>query len=164
MELKSAQEIGAVCCMRAARSPSCSNADMSSAQYEFVVHDERLAIARLAPLPAGAPWSVPAWARGRFVTVSRTPTELSIVCAEAHVPREVLHDRDKVALGIAGTIPMTTVGLLASLCGALAAAEVPVFAISTYDTDYLLVSASRFEAARRALIALGHRVTGALPA
>jgi hypothetical protein len=138
---------------------------MSATTYDFVVHDERLAIARLAPVPVDAPWSaVPAWARGRFVTVSRTPTELSIVCAQDHVPRDVLQDRDKLALGIVGTIPMTTIGLLASLCGALAAAEVPVFVISTYDTDYLLVSASRYEAARRALESLGHRVTGTPPA
>jgi len=138
---------------------------MSGPTYDFAVHGERLAIARLAPLPGDAPWSaLPAWARGRFVTVSRTATELSIVCAAADVPRDVQHDRDKVALGIVGTIPMTTIGLLASLCGALAAAEVPVFVLSTYDTDYLLVSADRFEAARRALVTLGHRVTGALPA
>jgi hypothetical protein len=137
---------------------------MSATTYDFVVHDERLAIVRLAPLAADAPWSLlPVWARGRFVTVSRTPTELSIVCAEEHVPRDVRHDRDKVALGIAGTIPMTTVGLLASLCSALAAVAVPVFVISSYDTDYLLISSRHFEAARRALVSLGHRVTGAPP-
>lgn len=138
---------------------------MSVISYEFVVHDERLAIARLAPLAVDAPWSaVPAWARGRFVTVSRTTTELSIVCAQDSVPGDVQHDRDKLALGIVGTIPMTTIGVLASLCGALAAAEVPVFVISSYDTDYLLVSADRYGAARRALESLGHRVTGTPPA
>ena len=137
---------------------------MAATTYEFVVHDERLAIARLAPVPDAASWSaLPTWARGRFVTVSRTPTELSIVCAQEHVPGDVQHDRDKLALGIVGTIPMTTVGLLASLCGALAAAGVPVFVISSYDTDYLLVSASHFEATRGALVALGHRVTGSPP-
>jgi len=138
---------------------------MSVTTYELVVHDERLAIAHLAPLTVDAPWSaLPPWARGHFVTVSRTTTELSIVCAQDNVPSDVPHDRDKLALGIVGTIPMTTVGVLASLCGALAAADVPVFVISTYDTDYLLVSASRFEATRRALAALGHRVTGTPPA
>ncbi|MBL8754398.1 MAG: ACT domain-containing protein [Planctomycetes bacterium] len=126
--------------------------------FEFSVHDERLAIARL---PADA--AVPAWARGGFVTTSRTRGELSIVCAQQHVPAGVQHDRDKVAFGIVGTVPMTTVGILASLCGALAAAKVPVFAISTHDTDYLLVSADRFAAAAAALRGLGHRITGSLP-
>lgn len=131
---------------------------MSHDTFTFEVHGERLAIARLAPDAAQ-----PSWARGAFVNVARTPAELSIVCAELHVPAGVVHERDKVALGIAGTIPMTTIGILAALCGALAAAHVPVFVLSTYDTDWLLVSASRFGAAREALIAQGHRVLGDLP-
>lgn len=131
---------------------------MPAPGFRFVVHDERLAIARLARDAA-----VPEWARGRFVNVARTPTELSIVCAQIHVPADVVHERDKVALGIAGTVPMTSVGILAALCGALAAARVPVFALSTYDTDWLLVSADRFEDARAAVQAAGHRVDGALP-
>jgi hypothetical protein len=135
------------------------SASPSSIAFRFHVHDERLAIARLAPDAA-----VPDWARGRFVTVSRTPAELSIVCAEAHVPPGVTQERGKVALGIEGVVPMTSVGILAALCGALAAERVPVFAISTYDTDWLLVSADRFEAARAALVGAGHAVAGALPA
>lgn len=129
-----------------------------TAAFRFRVHDERLAIARLAQDAA-----VPDWARGRFVNVARTPDELSIVCAQVHVPADVKHDRDKVALGIEGVIPMTTIGILAALCGALADAKVPVFALSTYDTDWLLVSAARFDDARRALVGAGHEVLGAAP-
>jgi uncharacterized protein len=129
-----------------------------SAPFVFRVHDHRLAICRLDAAAA-----VPAWARGSFVTISRTERELSIVCAQQHVPAAVQHERDKVAFGIEGTVPMTTIGILASLCGALAAASVPVFVISTHDTDWLLVSADRFPAARTALERLGHRFSGALP-
>ena len=128
---------------------------MNSAGYTFQLHDERLAIARLAQ---GAP--VPEWARGRFVHIARTPTELSIVCAQAHVPADVRHERDKVALGIVGTVPMTVVGLLAKLCTALAAAQVPVFVISTYDTDWLLVDATRLDRAKQALEDAGYAVRG----
>ena len=71
--------------------------------------------------------------------------------------------RGRVALGIEGVLPMDAVGVLAGLCAALAAAGVPVFAISTHDTDWLLVSAERFEAARRALEGAGHAVEGELP-
>jgi uncharacterized protein len=131
---------------------------MTASTFEFAVHDERLAIARLAPDAA-----VPSWARGHFVAITRTRAELSIVCAQQHVPADVQHERDKVAFGIAGVVPMTSVGILAALCGALAEVRVPVFAISTYDTDYLLVSAANFGPARQALLALGHRVTGGLP-
>jgi uncharacterized protein len=126
--------------------------------YRFEVHDERLAIARLEP---GA--AVPPWARGRFVHIARTPTELSIVCAQEHVPAGVLHERERVALGIVGSVPMTVVGLLAELCGALARVAVPVFVISTYDTDWLLIGAERLEDAREALQRTGYTVDGSLP-
>jgi uncharacterized protein len=126
--------------------------------YTFRIVPERLAIVRL---PAQAP--LPAWARGEFVTLSRTPTELSVICAQRHVPAELQQERDKIAFGIVGVVPMTTIGLLAALCGALAAAQVPVFAVSTYDTDYLLVSADKFPAAQRALEELGQRIEGLAP-
>jgi hypothetical protein len=129
-----------------------------STGFVFRVHGERLAIARLA---AGAPW--PDWARGEFVNLARTRDEVSVVCAQRNVPAGVKCERDKIAFGIAGVVPMTTIGVLASLCGALAAERVPVFALSTYDTDYLLVSADVFDAATRALTSLGHRVEGVLP-
>jgi hypothetical protein len=132
---------------------------MTTSGFLFRIHGERLAIARLAQ---GS--DVPAWAQGAFVNVARTPDELSIVCAQVHVPADVRHDRDKIALGIAGTIPMTSVGILAALCAALAEERVPVFVISTYDTDWLLVSADKFDAARAALERAGHAFSGALPA
>lgn len=127
--------------------------------FSFVVHPERLAICRL---PADA--AIPDWVRGGFVTISRTAAELSIVCAQRQVPANVQQERDKVAFGIAGVVPMTTIGVLASLCGALAAVRVPVFVVSTYDTDYLLVSIANFAAARTALAGLGHRIEGDQPA
>ena len=129
-----------------------------SASFVFRVHDHRLAICRL-----DADAAVPEWARGSFVTISRTVDELSIVCAQQQVPAGVHHERDRIAFGIEGTVPMTTIGILASLCTALATASVPVFVISTHDTDWLLVSADRFAAARTALEQLGHRFTGTPP-
>lgn len=132
---------------------------MTAPGFLFRIHDERLAIARLAHDTA-----VPEWARGGFVNVARTVDELSIVCAQVHVPANVQHDRDKIALGIAGTIPMTSIGILAALCAALAEVRVPVFVISTYDTDWLLVSAVEFDVAREALERAGHSFSGALPA
>lgn len=126
--------------------------------HTFHVHPERLAIARLTPDAA-----IPTWIRGSFQTVSRTPAELSIVCAQACVPATVTQERDKIALGIEGVVPMTTIGLLARLCSSLAESRVPVFVISTYDTDWLLVSADRFDDARLALERIGNRIVGALP-
>lgn len=131
---------------------------MTHPTFDFLVHDERLAIARLDPNDA-----VPPWALGGFVTVSRTAAELSVVCAQRHVPAEVRQERDRVALGIAGVVEMTTIGVLASICRTLANARVPVFVISTFDTDWLIVRADRFGAAHEALLAAGHRIRGPLP-
>jgi len=131
---------------------------MSQSPLRFHVHGQRLAIARLE-----AEAEIPAWPRGDFVSISRTRHELSIVCSQSAVPRDVRAERERIGFGIVGVIPMTTVGLLASLCTALAAANVPVFVISTYDTDWILVPVERFEAARGALHGLGHTVSGELP-
>ena len=107
----------------------------------------RFAVARL---PADAP--LPAWATtGAFVSITRTPDELSIVCDDAAVPAEVRAERDFAALRVAGTIDFSVVGLLAALTRVLADAEVSVLALSTFDTDYLLVRASELERARTAL-------------
>lgn len=131
---------------------------MTAAPFVFAIHDERLAICRLPPDAV-----LPAWAGGGFLTISRTASELSIVCAQANVPADVPQERDRIALGIAGVVPMATIGVLASLCGALAAAQVPVFVISTFDTDYLLVSAANLPAALDALGRLGHSIVGRVP-
>ncbi len=132
---------------------------MTSLKFHFAIHGERLAIARLAPDAA-----MPAWARGSFVSSTRTPAELSIVCAARHVPLDVVQVRDRLALGIEGTVSMAAVGIMASLCTALANARVSVFVLATYDTDWILISVDSFDAARGALEALGHRVSGELPA
>lgn len=131
---------------------------MPTCTFRFLVHQERLAIARLAPM---AP--LPTWAQGAFVNLARTSAELSIVCPQANVPPGVLAERDKIALGIEGTVPMTSIGILAALCTILARVEVPVFVLSTYDTDWILVSAARYPTARAALQAAGHEVLGELP-
>lgn len=135
------------------------NGTVTQPRFTFRVHDERLAICRL---PHKAP--LPEWVGGGFVSIGRTRTELSIVCAQRLVPGDVQQERDRIAFGIDGVVPMTTIGLLAALCTALAEAAVPVFVISTYDTDWLLVMADRFAAARAALERLGHRLVGAPPA
>ena len=131
---------------------------MPAPSFRFQVHDERLAIARLA---SDAP--LPAWVRGGFVTVTRTRGELSIVCAQSNLPAGILAERDKIALGIEGTVSMSAVGIMAALCTTLAQAKVSVFVIATYDTDWILVSAAHFAAARAALLGAGHAVLGLAP-
>jgi hypothetical protein len=71
--------------------------------------------------------------------VTRTPDELSIVCPQEHVPEGVEAVRGWKSLKVEGKLDFTTVGLLSSLTSSLARAGISIFAISTYDTDYLFV-------------------------
>ncbi|WP_433263822.1 ACT domain-containing protein [Actinosynnema sp. CS-041913] len=111
----------------------------------------------VARLPADAP--VPAGLLDHaLVSVTRTPDELSIVCPSEHAP-----DTDAVQAGwrlltVRGPLEFTLTGIMAALSGELAAAGVSLFALSTYDTDHLLVKASDLGRAVTALRASGHEV------
>ncbi len=107
-----------------------------------------LAVCRLAP---DAPR--PTWARGPFVSVTRTPSELSLVCAAEAVPADVRAERGWRAFVLGDSLDFELVGVLKRLLDPLADAGVSVFAISTYDTDYVLVR--QVEAAVDALESAG---------
>lgn len=117
---------------------------------------DTLAICRLEP---GAP--VPSWATGpsRFLTVSRTPEELSITTLQSKVPAELPCERDYRALRVRGPLPLNLIGIVAAIADPLAAAGLSIFAISTYDTDYVLVKGRDLEPALQALRRAGHQVS-----
>lgn len=127
---------------------------MSPRQLTLDLLPETFAIARLQP---GSP--VPAWAQGGvFVSVTRTPAEVSIVCAEASVPAEVEARRTFRCLRVLGPIEFGEIGVLEALARPLARAAIGIFALSTYDTDYLLFEHVDLEAALLALTRAGHTV------
>ena len=108
-------------------------------------------------LPADA--APPAWAyAGEFWSVTRAPGELSVVCAAAAVPDAVPAERGWAALRLHGPFEFTLTGILASVLNPLRDAGVGIFALSTFDTDYVLVSQSRLADAVAALQAAGHTV------
>jgi hypothetical protein len=115
--------------------------------------DGRFAIARL---PADA--AVPRWAVGQVVAVTRTPDELSVICAERPVPEATPAERGWRCLQVQGPLDFEMTGVLAALSGPLADARIPLLAFSTYDTDYLLIREGHLEAAHAALERAGHRV------
>src|SRR5206468_8549222 len=86
-----------------------------------------------------------------FVSVTRTPDELSIVCPDEAVPPDVEVESGWRALKVPGPIPFDQVGVLAALATPLAAAGISTFAVSTYDTDYVLVREPDLERALAAL-------------
>ena len=104
---------------------------------------------------------VPVWANGPgFVSITRTADELSIVCADADVPRETKCLRGYVAMRVDGALAPELVGVLVSLAQLLADAGIPILAIGTHDTDYVLVREADLERAAGALRAAGHEVDG----
>lgn len=105
-------------------------------------------------LPPGDP--IPTWARGAFVSITRTSEELSIVCEEGEVPEEVTAERAWRCLKIEGPIPFEMTGVAAAVVAPLAMAHISVFLVATYDTDYLLVKAATFEQAVDVLSRAGH--------
>jgi hypothetical protein len=112
-----------------------------------------LAICRLAP-EAAIPDSLET---AELLSVTRTPTELSIVCREGpDLPGQV--ERGWRCLVVDGTLEFDQVGILASLAQPLARAGVSIFVLSTFDTDYLLVKQDSLESALEALRTAGHRL------
>ncbi len=111
---------------------------------------ERFAICRFDP---AAP--LPAWvlhAEATTWSITRTPHELSVVCPEDDLPPAVERaERGWRAFAVEGPIPFDETGVIAGLTALLAAAGLPVFVISTWDTDLVLVRATGLERARKAL-------------
>lgn len=117
---------------------------------------DRLAVCRL---PAGSPapeWATAAQDPASFCSVTWAPDETSIVCAESAVPAGVRAERGWRALTVVGPLDFSLTGVLAALAHPLAGAGISIFALSTYDTDYLLVKAPDLGAAIEALDADGH--------
>ncbi len=103
---------------------------------------------------------IPAWAMQRpFFSISKTADELSIVCDQNSVPPGVEHESGWQALKVQGPLDLSLTGILASLANPLASAGINIFAISTFETDYLLVKENNFERAIEALTKAGHRFT-----
>jgi hypothetical protein len=122
----------------------------------LTIRPDTLAVCKLSPT---AP--LPDWATsGALYCIARTPTELSIVCAERLVPGGVRCERGFRALSVDGQLKFGLTGILARLTARLSSASVPVFVFSTFDTDYLLVRAEALGLAIEALRAGGMAVSG----
>ena len=117
--------------------------------------ETRLAVCRL---DAGS--DVPGWLdrSSDFTSVTRTKDELSIVCARDDVPDGIPMEGPWRAFRVQGPLVMTLIGVVAALANPLADAGISIFAISTFDTDYILVHEPDFEAAVGALTQAGHIV------
>ena len=114
---------------------------------------DTFAICRLEPEA-----DIPSWAlAGDFFSVTRTKEELSLVCLQKIVPEETRCEKDFRSIKVEGPLDFALVGVLASLTKALAQEEISILAISTFDTDYLLVKEAQVDRAVQKLSQAGHR-------
>lgn len=126
----------------------------SQTDLPLIILPERLAVCRL-PVEA----DIPDWARpGDLLAIVRTNNELSVVCNERYVPPEVRAERGWRALQVQGPLEFAMVGVLASLAVPLARAGVSIFAVSTFDTDYVLFKEDALDRAVSALTQAGFLV------
>src|SRR5579863_9046793 len=106
-------------------------------------------------LPADAP--VPDWAtKGDFTSITRTFDELSIVCAAGNIPKDVDPGPRWTCFKLEGPFPFSQTGVLLSFIEPLSTSGIPIFSVSTYDTDYVLVQEGFQGAALDALLTSGH--------
>jgi len=118
--------------------------------------DGTFAVGRLSP---DAP--IPDWAvLGPFFAITRTTDELSVVCPEARVPNDITCDKGWKCFKVKGPLDFSEIGILASLSTILADAGISIFALSTFDTDYIMVKTPDFENAIEALTSAGHQIIG----
>jgi hypothetical protein len=124
---------------------------------ELEVVDVRLAVCRF-----DAHAAVPAWLERStgFVSTTRTADELSVICDHDIVPAGVRTEGPWRAFRVRGPLVMTLIGVVASLANPLADAGISIFALSTFDTDYILVHEPELDAAVAALTGAGHSVDG----
>ncbi len=108
---------------------------MKRHQLKFRLLPGRYAVVHLTP---DAP--VPDWAtEGDFTSISRTTDELSIVCPTVSLPPGVHSPHRWICLKLEGPFPFSQTGVLLSFVEPLSTNDIPIFAVSTYDTDYVLI-------------------------
>jgi uncharacterized protein len=121
--------------------------------------EDRLAVCRL-----DAAAGVPGWATAApLFSVTRTDEELSVVCREGFVPDGIGREKGWRVFKLEGPFEFSEVGILSAVAAPLAEVGVGIFAVSTFDTDYVLVKEEGLEPAAGALRGRGHEVRN-LPA
>jgi len=129
---------------------------MTSTHLKLFILPETLAVCRLE-----AEAVFPEWARSSsLVALVRTGDEVSVVCDQDCVPADITAVSGWRALGVEGPLDFSLVGVLAALTTTLAEAGVSIFALSTYNTDYILVKENRLDLAVHALREAGHDIQG----
>ena len=103
--------------------------------------------------------SIPKWAlKGCFTAICKNEDELSIVCEQKYVPINVKAEKNWGILKVVGQLDFALTGILSSIALPLAKAKISIFAISTFNTDYILIKKSKLAKASALLLKSGFTV------
>lgn len=127
---------------------------MSHTNLTLSLLPDNFSICRLGPEVDIPPWAL----AGDFFSITRTKEELSLVCSQEVVPNGIQCEQGWRCIMVRGPLDFSITGILASLTTSLAEAGISIFAISTFDTDYLLVKADNLQRAILKLKEAGHDV------
>ncbi len=92
----------------------------------------------------------------QFYSINKTDEELSIVCSSSTQVNSEKSDTDWSCIKIEGPLDFSLTGILAKISTILAEAEISIFAISTFDTDYILVKSEKLPFAKKVLLKSGY--------
>lgn len=96
-----------------------------------------------------------------FYFIGRTDEEISLVCKTEDTPKNTTEcDDGWKAFRIEGVLDFSLIGILSKISGILADNKIGIFAVSTYNTDYILVKAENFDKAMKVLGDAGYTVSG----
>jgi len=117
-------------------------------KLDLSILPETLAVCRL-----NQDSQIPEWTleNSTFFAITKTREELSIVCEQALVPEDIKAEKDWRAFKVEGPLDFSLTGILADLSTPLAVASLSIFAISTFDTDYILVKSNNLDQATQIL-------------
>jgi len=102
---------------------------------------------------------IPEWAKDSdFFSITKTLDELSIVCSQDSIPMSVQCEKDWRILKVQGPLDFSLVGILSSISSILAQQGISIFAISTFDTDYILVKDKDVDNAVSSLTNVGYEI------
>ena len=103
---------------------------------------------------------IPEWAlKASLVSITRTKKELTIVCRQDVIPSQCQCDLNWRCFKVDGSFDLNQIGVISSISLPLAEAEISIYVISTYDTDYFLVQSEKVEQTVSILSGCGHSIT-----
>ena len=95
-----------------------------------------------------------------YCFVGKTDEERSLVCAESEVPSNVIKREDGwKAICICGVLDFSLIGILSEIAAVLADNAISIFAVSTYNTDYILIKSEDYQRGLEALKSAGYEIT-----